>query len=229
MFILGCLRMLYLVPASWLDAFLVRKKPFEERYAHMKKWSKRIIKAFHCRVCIDAQGAIPQEGPLLFVSNHQSAFDMLLQMSIITTPFTFISKKENEKLPYVANWSKTLELIYFDREDRASAIHMLRESARQLKSGRNLLIFPEGTRARDGKLLELQAGSLQPAFMAKATIIPMVLVNSYDFKHVLLHGATFQVKFLKARSYEEYRKEKAEGLCTILQEEMQEALQEATC
>ena len=105
MFILGCLRMLYLVPASWLDAFLVRKKPFEERYAHMKKWSKRIIKAFHCRVCIDAQGAIPQEGPLLFVSNHQSAFDMLLQMSIITTPFTFISKKENEKLPYAVSYT----------------------------------------------------------------------------------------------------------------------------
>ena len=173
MFILGCLRMLYLVPASWLDAFLVRKKPFEERYAHMKKWSKRIIKAFHCRVCIDAQGAIPQEGPLLFVSNHQSAFDMLLQMSIITTPFTFISKKENEKLPYVANWAKTLELIYFDREDRASAIHMLRESARQLKSGRNLLIFPEGTRCKHGQVKGYKSGIV---FLAEGLDMPVVPV-----------------------------------------------------
>lgn len=224
MFILGCLRMLYLIPASWLDAFFVRKKSFEERYAHMMQWSKRILKAFHCKIQVDVEQAIPKEAPLLFVSNHQSALDMLIQMAIISTPFTFISKKENEKLPYVANWAKTLELIYFDREDRASAIHMLRESARRLKSGRNLLIFPEGTRARDGKLLALQAGSLQPAFMAKATIVPMVLVNSYDYKHVLLHGGEFQVKFLKPRSYEEYRKEKAEGLCAILQAEMQQAL-----
>lgn len=228
MFILGCLRMLYLVPASWLDAFLVRKKPFEERYAHMKKWSKRIIKAFHCRVCIDAQGHTSRRTLAVCIKSSKCIRHAVTDVNHYNTFYIHI-KKENEKLPYVANWAKTLELIYFDREDRASAIHMLRESARQLKSGRNLLIFPEGTRARDGKLLELQAGSLQPAFMAKATIIPMVLVNSYDFKHVLLHGATFQVKFLKARSYEEYRKEKAEGLCTILQEEMQEALQEATC
>ena len=88
---------------------------------------------------------------LLFVSNHQSAFDMLLQMSIITTPFTFISKKENEKLPYVANWAKTLELIYFDREDRASAIHMLRESARQLKSGRNPVSYTHLCRSENSR------------------------------------------------------------------------------
>ena len=74
-------------------------------------------------------------------------------------------------------------------------------------------------------MLELHAGSLQPAFMAKATIVPMVLKNSYDFKRVLLHGTAFEVTFLKARTYEEYRKEKADGLCAILQKEMQEALQ----
>ena len=225
MFIVGCLRMLYLLPASWMDAFLVRKKPFEVRYQHMASWSKRIIKAFGCRIQIDVTEEMPKEGEILFVSNHQSAFDMLIQLAIITTPFTFISKKENEKIPCVANWAKTLELIYFDREEQSSAIHMLRESARGLKKGRNLLIFPEGTRAKDGQLLELHAGSLQPAFMAKATIVPMVLKNSYDFKRVLLHGTAFEVTFLKARTYEEYRKEKADGLCAILQKEMQEALQ----
>lgn len=224
MFIVGCLRMLYLLTASWLDAFLVRKKPFEVRYQHMASWSKRIIRAFGCRIQIDVTEEMPKEGAILFVSNHQSAFDMLIQLAIITTPFTFISKKENEKIPYVANWAKTLELIYFDREEQSSAIHMLRESARRLKNGNNLLIFPEGTRAKDGHLLELHAGSLQPAFMAKATIVPMVLVNSYNYKNVLLHSGEFQVKFLKPRSYEEYHNEKAEGLCMILQEEMQQAL-----
>lgn len=89
----------YVVSTSGIldGCFLVRKKPFEVRYQHMASWSKRIIKAFGCRIQIDVTEEMPKEGEILFVSNHQSAFDMLIQLAIITTPFTFISKKENEK------------------------------------------------------------------------------------------------------------------------------------
>lgn len=221
MFIFGCLCLLYILPFSWLDALLVRRKPFETRYKHMRFWSKHVLSCFHCRIDVDQRFDQKLKGPILFVSNHQSAFDMVIQIAVLSTCFTFISKEENEKIPFVSSWSKSLELIYFNRDDRKSAIHMLREAARQLKSGRNLLIFPEGTRAKDGTLLPLHAGSLQPAYMAKATIVVMVLQNSYEYKQNLLHHRPFALTLLRAYRYEDYRDVKVEQLCKQIQEEME--------
>ena len=222
MFLLGNLCLIYIIPCSWIDAFLVRKKPFETRYAHMRFWSKHLLRCFHCKVIVDWKTTLPEEGPILFVSNHQSAFDMILQMAVLSTCFTFISKEENKKIPFVSSWSKSLELIYFNRDDRKSAIHMLREAARQLKSGRNLLIFPEGTRSKDGSLLPLHAGSIQPAYMAKATIVVVVLQNSYEYKLNLLKHKPFALTVLKKYEYEDYHTMKVETLCEQIQQEMEE-------
>ena len=187
MYILRSLYLLWLIPRSWIDAVLVRKKPFAQRYACMKKWSERLLSHYRVTLDVQFQEQLPKDQPILFVCNHQSEFDMLLQMAVLDLPFTFISKKENEKVPYVAAWSKTLEVILFDREDRGSAIHMLREAARRLKAKDNLLIFPEGTRSKGGVMHPMQAGSMQPAFMAKACIVPIVLKNSYDYMDVMKH------------------------------------------
>ncbi len=226
MFLIRSLCLLWLVPVSWIDAILVRKKPFEVRYQHMQKWADKLMKCYGVVLRVKQMEELPQNCPILFVSNHQSEFDMLLQMAAVDIPFTFISKKENEKIPYVGSWSKTLELIFFDREDRGSAIHMLREAARRLKNGDNLLIFPEGTRSKGGKMHPLQAGSLQPAFMSKACIVPIVLENSYDYKNVMMRKGAFTVHILKPLYYEDYKPLKAEGAAALLQEEMEKILRD---
>lgn len=228
MVILRSLYLLWLVPASWLSAFLVRRKPFEERYRCMRKWAKKLLRKFKVTCEVTQKAPLPSEGPILFVCNHQSEFDMLLQMAVIDVPFTFVSKKENETMPYVGSWSKSLEVIFFDREDRGSAIHMLREGARRLKEGKHLLIFPEGTRSKGATMHPMQAGSIQPAFMAKATIVPIVLVNSYDYMQVMMHKQSFTMHILKPLPYEEYKAMKADGCIALLQERMQKVLDAET-
>ena len=47
MFFIRCLKLLWIVPCSWIDALLVRNKTMEVRSAHMRNWSKRLMKAFH--------------------------------------------------------------------------------------------------------------------------------------------------------------------------------------
>ena len=227
MYILRSLYLLWLIPRSWIDAFLVRNKPFALRYACMKKWSEKLLSHYRVTLDVQFQEQLPKKQPILFVCNHQSEFDMLLQMAVIDQPFTFISKKENEKVPYVGSWSKTLEVILFDREDRGSAIHMLREAARRLKAKDNLLIFPEGTRSKGGVMHPMQAGSIQPAFMAKACIVPIVLQNSYDYRNVMKHKGTFHIHILKPLYYDDYKPLKTDGVIAQLQETMQRVLDEA--
>lgn len=225
MYMLRCIRLLWLIPRSWIDSRLIRKKSFSERYGRMAHWSTKVMSSLKVELKVDQQEALPKDRPILFVSNHQSEFDMLMLIKGIHIPFSFISKVENEKVPYVASWSKTLDVIFFDREDRSSGIHMLREAARRLKDQKNLLIFPEGTRSKGTKMHEMQAGSLQPAFMAKAYIVPVVLKNSYDYKNLVKHKMPCRMTIMKAIPFEEYKPLKAEGLVKVLQEQMQNELE----
>lgn len=224
MFVLRCFKLLWIFPGAWIHSILIRKKPLQERYAHLATWSKRLMCAFHVSVDIAQEEALPLDAPILFVGNHQSELDMLIQMSAIDVPFTFISKMENKKTPFVGSWSKTLDVLFFDRDDRTSGIHMLREASRRLKDGKNLLIYPEGTRSKGTVMHEMQAGSLQPAFMSKAYIVPIVLENSYRYMDILKHKGTFHIHILRPIPFVEYKPLKAEGLTLKLQEEMQAIL-----
>lgn len=226
MSIIYLLHLLWLVPASWIDCFLVRSKPFEVRYAHIARWSQRFFKHLHVKLQVEMEEELSKNVTYQFVSNHQSFFDLLMLVAGIPVPFTFVSKKENQKIPYLSSWSKNLELIYFDREDQSSAVHMLRESTRRLKAGQNVLIFPEGTRSSQSQMNEMQPGSIQPAFMAKCPIVPIVLCNSFAYKTLLKRHGTFLMKIQKPIPFEEYKPKKAAGLTIELQASMQQSINE---
>lgn len=221
MYVLRCIKLIWIVPCAWICSIIIRKKTRKERYDILAKWATRLMKAFKVSIQVHQEVSLPKDASILFVGNHQSEFDMLIQMSAINVPFTFISKVENEKTPFVGSWSKTLEVLFFDREDRTSGIHMLREASRRLKDGQNLLIYPEGTRSKGNQMHEMQAGSLQPAFMAKAYIVPVVLENSYRYVDIFKHKGTFHIHIQRPIPFEEYKLLKADGLVTKLQKEMQ--------
>lgn len=221
MYVLRCIKLIWIVPCAWICSIIIRKKTRKERYDILAKWATRLMKAFKVSIQVHQEVSLPKDASILFVGNHQSEFDMLIQMSAINVPFTFISKVENEKTPFVGSWSKTLEVLFFDREDRTSGIHMLREASRRLKDMQNLLIYPEGTRSKGNQMHEMQAGSLQPAFMAKAYIVPVVLENSYRYVDIFKHKGTFHIHIQRPIPFEEYKLLKADGLVTKLQKEMQ--------
>ena len=98
-----------------------------------------------------------------------------------SSPFvhSFISKKENLKIPVVKTWGKLIEFITFDRSNFEQNVAMLRQATRTLKEGRSLLIFPEGTRSRGENLLPFKEKALSPAYFAKRGIVPLSLKNAY--------------------------------------------------
>lgn len=218
------LHLLWLIPVSWIGCFMVRNKSFEERFLHITIWCKRFFRLLHIQLDVDMEGELPKDGSILFVSNHQSFFDLLMLEIGIKEPFTFVSKAENKKIPYLSSLSKNLELIYFDREDQGSAVHMLRETSRRLKGGQNILIFPEGTRSKGTKMKQMQTGSIQPAFMAKCYIVPIVLCDSFDYKRILKQHGTFHMHIGKAIPFQEYKPFKTDGMIKQLQAQMQEQL-----
>ena len=76
-------------------------------------------------------------------------------------------------------------VIFIDRGDRDRAIRSIHDAARQIQGGKNVVIFPEGTRSRTGEMLPFKKGGFALALDAGVPIIPMATVGGF---HVLPRG-----------------------------------------
>lgn len=219
---LKIIKIAWMFPFSWVDAIRCRKLDVAIRYLHMQKWCHRILRA--CKVTLDVveTAPIPQDVPIFYVSNHQGTLDPLMIVAALKTPMTFVSKVENNKIPVISSWAKSIDMIYFDRDDSNSAIHMLRESARYLKRGQNILIFPEGTRSKGETMLPFKSGAIKPAYLGKAVIVPVAQVNVYDGENVVKRGGTIRIVLGTPRTFEAYKPLELEELSNQLHDEIQE-------
>lgn len=173
------LKAMPLLPASWLSSILFQNKPLKKRQQRAEKWAKDLLKAVGYNLTVTGVENIPTDETIYFVSNHQGTLDPVLVLASCPVHVAFISKKENEKMPIFGRWARNIGTIHFDRNSREGNVHMLREAARSLKAGQNLLIFPEGTRSKGDKMNPFKEGSLLPAYLSKATIVPVTLQNAY--------------------------------------------------
>jgi 1-acyl-sn-glycerol-3-phosphate acyltransferase len=71
-------------------------------------------------------------------------------------------------------------VIFIDRGDRDRAIRSIRDAAQQIRGGKNVVIFPEGTRSRTGQMLPFKKGGFALAQDADVPIIPMATVGGYQ-------------------------------------------------
>ncbi len=143
-------------------------------------WSTKLVKLTGSTITVVGEDNVPDEGPIVFVANHQSNFDIPLLLGYVKRPKGFIAKKETEKLPIVGNWMRYLRCIFMDRTNPRAALKAIKEGIDVVKDGYALVIFPEGTRSTDGNLGEFKPGSFKLATKAKAKIIPVTISGSYD-------------------------------------------------
>jgi len=121
---------------------------------------------------------IPKEA-CCFIGNHTSMLDVPILIESVGKAMGFIAKKETMKNPLLAIWVREYVCVALDRENAREAIKSIREGAENIKNGYSMAIFPEGTRSKDGKLLEFKKGSLKLATMAKAPIVPVTIEGAY--------------------------------------------------
>lgn len=203
------IKTLLLVPQIYIDSFLKRNKSDIEKHEAIQKWCLKLLKSMN--YTLEVQQPYPLPHPCLLVSNHQSTYDPLMVVASFPTPLSFVSKKENAKIPIVSRWSKLMKVIFFDRESREGNISMLRQVTHLLKKDTSVLIFPEGTRSKSKNLNKFKFGSLQPAKISDVAILPVTLVNSYEISPTnkskkslkIIYGKPIDSSSFKEYSYEE--------------------------
>jgi len=167
---------------------ITEKRQFAHRVAG--KWAKTMVSLAGGTVEVIGFENIPQDGSVLFVSNHQGNFDIPLLLSNIPKPIGFVAKVELEKLPLINTWMKLIECVFIDRKDMRQSLRTISTATEILKSGQSMVIFPEGTRSKGGEMQPFKPGSLRLAQKAGTPIVPVTISGSYK----LMEGNNNRIK-----------------------------------
>ncbi len=126
------------------------------------------------RMRIEGRGKVPWKGPAVLVANHMSMLDILVLYGLFR-PFKWVAKAELFRVPIVG-WNMTINDYVRIRRGHPDSIRRMMEHCRQhLERGMPVMIFPEGTRSRDGRLQPFKDGAFRLAIDVGCPVIPIVL------------------------------------------------------
>ena len=231
--IMMVLKNILFVPWGWFMlskyAANVDKYTEGERYALLKKIDHKANVGGNITVKSYGVENIPNENGFMFYPNHQGLYDVLAILEACPTPFSVVAKKEVGNVPFLRQVFACMKAYMIDRDDIKQSLQVIINVTNEVKKGRNYLIFPEGTRSKNGnELLEFKGGSFKAATKAKCPIIPVALIDSFKpFDTNTTSQVTVQVHFLKPLYYEDYKDMNTKEIAALVRERIQSTIREA--
>ncbi len=119
-------------------------------------------------------------GPAIFVSNHESALDIWAVVAAIPRSVRFVAKRELFRIPIFGWYLAMGGHVKVDRQNHGRAVASLAAAARKVRAGTSLIVFPEGTRSRDGRVHPFKKGPFVIASQAAVPLVPIAVVGSGD-------------------------------------------------
>jgi 1-acyl-sn-glycerol-3-phosphate acyltransferase len=156
-------------------------------------WVRMIFWLSNIQLTITGWGELPESirdghEPTVFMSNHTSNLDPLVLMSSIHIPAVYIAKKELKWMIPIGWAAMVAGTIFVDRNNIGGASRSVRHIAAEIRNGKSVVIFPEGTRTRTGQLLPFKKGGFIIAKEAKVRIVPVATLGGYQ---ILPAGAAY--------------------------------------
>ena len=135
-------------------------------------WARAIMFAAGVKLTIRTVSPLDPRRPYVFMANHLSASDIFSLFIAIPFPVRMISKKQLGRIPFFGWAMHAGRFIFIDRQNPIAARRSIEEAARRIHSGQSVMLFPEGTRSRDGRLGPFKKGGFHLAIASGADIVP---------------------------------------------------------
>ncbi len=132
-------------------------------------------KVMHLKIEVTGLEKMPQ-GRFELISNHRSAYDPIVTWNVFRKyQLAFISKPENFDIPFFGRMVRRCCFLPIDRENARNAARTLQAAVKLIQNDEaSIMVYPEGTRSKDGKLLPFHSGVIKVAQKAE---VPLVIVT----------------------------------------------------
>jgi 1-acyl-sn-glycerol-3-phosphate acyltransferase len=148
-----------------------------------RAWSWLILKTTGVDVEVSGLEQLPRDTPYLFLSNHQSIYDIPVLFWHLPYQLRILAKASLGRFPFLGGHLRRSGHVLVDRSNPGtSTMQQIKELMRQRVS---LLVFPEGTRSADGSVARFRAGIVLLAIDAGLPIVPVAVEGT---RHVMSKG-----------------------------------------
>lgn len=136
-------------------------------------WSPVVIPLMQAKLEIQHLDRIDPNANYLIMANHNSFIDIPILFKSLPFYTYFIAKKELKKIPLLGWYIGAYGMIFIDRSDRAKSKESIAEAGKLIANGKRVIIFPEGTKSKDGKIAPFKKGGFHLAEQADVQILPI--------------------------------------------------------
>lgn len=202
--------------------------PEIEKYRHIQYILKLGVESGNIDLKVFGKENIPEHNGFLMYANHQGMFDVLAIAASCDNPLGVVLKKELANIPFLKQVVACTNSFAMDREDIKQSMQVILNVIEEVKKGRSYLIFPEGTRSRNGnEMLEFHGGSFKCATKTKAVILPVALIDSYKvLDQKGCKPVSIQIHYLKPIEYKEYKGMSTVELAAMVRSRIEEVVKE---
>ncbi|MGZ3537665.1 MAG: lysophospholipid acyltransferase family protein [Thermodesulfobacteriota bacterium] len=167
-----------------LGVFAFITYPFDRKgkvgHYYARLWGKTALLANHVKVKIEGTEHLNGEGPYIFMSNHQSYYDVFALLGHLPYQFKWLVKKELFSIPFLGWTMAAVGYISVDRGGTRDTVEAMNEAAQKIRDGMSVTIFPEGSRSPDGSIQPFKKGGFTLAIKSKVPIVPIAIDGSRD-------------------------------------------------
>jgi 1-acyl-sn-glycerol-3-phosphate acyltransferase len=149
-------------------------------------WSRGVLASAGVRVRVRARATLDPKRSYVVMPNHLSMVDIWAVFVAVPIPLRFIAKKQLGRIPLFGWAMRAGRFIFIDRQNATSARRTIDLAADRIRAGSSVVIFPEGTRSRDGRLGPFKKGGFHLAINSGADIVPVAIRGS---REVMPRGA----------------------------------------
>ena len=190
-------------------------------------WTSVATAIGRLKLIVEGEQHLWSHRPAVFIFNHQSAIDVLIAAKLLREDIVGVAKKEIKyQLPMGPAFTY-LGTVYIDREHVGDPQSAMQPAVDALRSGRSVVIAPEGTRSGDGALKRFKHGAFHLAQQAGVPIVPIVIHNAQDalpYKGLFVRPAEVQVTVLEPVASDDWQAEDVPGKATEMRARYLEVL-----
>lgn len=169
-------------------------------------WSPGIFWVLGAR--LQVQDVPKDRSSFIYAANHASPLDIPAMFMAMPVNAYFIAKMELKKIPIMGWFMSLAGMVFIDRGKREKAMESMQKAGREMQKGKSVIVFPEGTRSKDGEIKLFKRGAFILSKESGIPVIPALIQGAHAVMppgSLNAHPGTIKVRFFEAMQWDEER------------------------